>query len=133
MLLLKGFDVIGALIVGNGSDFECISSEAISASSKLRNFLSGNCNGESSGNRDLIGAVVDSNTGDVHFCVSSSENLSRFETVTSVVYDDQPEKYIWERGCILRCELPIKLPLYYPVNSPKSEFLSLSLSRSLSC
>ncbi|KAM7471478.1 hypothetical protein LguiA_009661 [Lonicera macranthoides] len=119
MLLPKGFDVIGALIVGNDSDdFKRISSEAISASSKLRNFLSGNVNGESSGNPDLIGAVVDSNT-DVHFCVSSSENSSRFEIVTSVVYDDQPEKYIWESGCILRCELPIKLPLYYPVNSPK--------------
>lgn len=123
MLLPKGFHVIGALIVGSGSDFDRNSGEAIKASGELRKILSGNGNGGSLGNRDLIGAVVDSNTGDIRFRLLRSENKNGFDHVTSVVYEDRPEKYMWERGCILRCEVPIKLPLYYPVNRPKGELL----------
>jgi hypothetical protein len=112
MLLPKGFSVIGALIVGKGSDFNQISGEAIKATAELRKFLSGD-------DIDMIGAVVDSDSGEVSFCIGRSGNKSKFEIVKSVVYEEQPEKYIWERGCLLRCELPIKLPLYYPVKSSK--------------
>ncbi|KAL8123386.1 putative Ufm1-specific protease [Apium graveolens] len=117
-LLLKGFEVIGALIVGNNSDFEQVASEAIDASRKLRKLLYNNVDKESLEKRNLVGAVTDSGNGDVRFFVSRSGS-NRVEPITSVVYDDQPEKYVWERGCLLRCQLPINLPLYYPVNRPK--------------
>ncbi|KAA8540731.1 hypothetical protein F0562_024350 [Nyssa sinensis] len=118
-VLLKGFDVIGALIVGKDSNSEQIPGEVFDACGKMRKLLSGDDNGGKLGNQRLIGAVVDSNTGDVRFFVSKSGDLNGIESVTSVVYEANPEKYIWERGCILRCELPIKLPMYYPVNNPK--------------
>ncbi|KAL4558079.1 hypothetical protein LXL04_036275 [Taraxacum kok-saghyz] len=41
------------------------------------------------------------------------------EPVTSTVFDDNPDKYIWERGCILHCELPIKLPVFYSSKDPQ--------------
>ncbi|THG08171.1 hypothetical protein TEA_006178 [Camellia sinensis var. sinensis] len=118
-LLLKGFEVIGALIVRNNPDFDQIATEAIDASCKLRNFISGNVEGRNSINLDLVGAVADLNTGNVRFFVSRLGNSTMFESVSDVLYHDQPEKYIWERGCILRCELPVKLPVYCPVDSPK--------------
>lgn len=117
-LLLKGFEVIGALIVGNNSNFERVASEAIDASRKLRKLLYNNVDKESLEKRNLVGAVTDSANGDVRFFVSRSGSNS-VESVASVVYDDHPEKYVWERGCLLRCQLPIKLPLYYPVNRPQ--------------
>lgn len=121
-MLLKGFEVIGALFVGHYSDFERIASEAIDASRKLRKILYDNGNGEC---RNLVGAVADSDNGDVQFFVSSSGNLNSIEPVSKVVYEDQPEKYVWERGCLLRCQLPINLPLYYPVNRPNGEILNI--------
>ncbi|KAH7858264.1 hypothetical protein Vadar_021831 [Vaccinium darrowii] len=118
-LLLRGFEVIGALIVGNNSDSEQVAREAVNAASKLRKFLSGNVDGRDSEARDLVGAVADSNTGNLRFFVSRSENSTPLESVDDVIYDDQPEKYIWERGCLLQCELQIKLPVYCPVESPE--------------
>lgn len=117
---MKGFEVIGALVVGTGSsNFEGIASEVLDVVRKLRTTLSGNFGGNSFENRDLVGAVVDPSTGDVQFFVSRSGNSSRLVSVNSTVYEDQPEKYVWERGCLLKCELPIRLPVYYPANSPK--------------
>lgn len=124
-LLLRGFEVIGALIVRDNSDFEQVASEAVSASRNLRKFLSGNVDGRDSEDRDLVGAVADSDTGNLRFFVSRSGNSTRLESVDDVIYDDQPEKYVWERGCLLRCELQIKLPVYFPVESPKGKVLSL--------
>ncbi|CAK9158556.1 unnamed protein product [Ilex paraguariensis] len=118
-LVPKGFEVIGALIVGRSSNSEQIASETIEVSKKLRKFLYDDNDGGDLENRGLIGAAVEESNGDVRFFLSRSGNLDRIECVGSVVYEDQPEKYIWERGCLLRCELPIKLPLYYPANSPK--------------
>uniref|UniRef100_A0A164XHH4 Uncharacterized protein n=1 Tax=Daucus carota subsp. sativus TaxID=79200 RepID=A0A164XHH4_DAUCS len=117
-LLLKGFEVIGALIVGNNSEFERVASEAIDASRKLRKLLHNNVDEDSLEKRNLVGAVTESGNGDVRFFVSRSGS-DRIKSVVSVVYDDQPEKYVWERGCLLCCQLPIKLPLYYPVNRSK--------------
>ncbi|KAJ8752047.1 hypothetical protein K2173_001073 [Erythroxylum novogranatense] len=112
-LLLKGFDVIGALIV-EGSDLEETARKAIDAVRQLRKCLAG---GGSSGGQQVIGAVADSNTGDIHYFVSRNEDSTNIEAVTSVVHEGQPEKYIWEIGCLLRCELPIKLPVYIPANN----------------
>lgn len=122
-LLLKGFEIIGALIVGaKSTDFQGIASEGIAASLKLRKTLSGSSTSLDY-NRDLIGAVVDPSAGDVQFFVSCSRNSGRLESANSVVYDDEPDKYVWERGCLLKCELPIRLPVYYPANSPKGAMI----------
>ncbi|XP_021908845.1 probable Ufm1-specific protease [Carica papaya] len=113
-LLLKGFEIIGALIIAQ-SDYERSAVDAIDAARKLKRLLSG---GSISDNEEVIGAVADSDTGNVHFSVSRTESSSKLEPVTCVVYDDNPEKYIWETGCLLRCELPIQLPFYFQPNKP---------------
>ncbi|PSR95916.1 Ufm1-specific protease [Actinidia chinensis var. chinensis] len=114
-LLLRGFEVIGALIVGNNPNFERVAGEAISASRELRKALGR----DSEEDQNLVGAVADLETGDVRFFVSKSGNSTSLESVSDVVYEDQPEKYVWERGCLLRCEVPIKVPVYCPVDCPK--------------
>ncbi|XVF08781.1 hypothetical protein REPUB_Repub07fG0032500 [Reevesia pubescens] len=113
-LLLKGFDVIGALIVGK-SDHEKTAAMAIEAARKLRKVLSGRANSEY---EETIGAVADPNTGEIHFFVSETESSTSLELVNSVLYDYNPEKFVWKSGCLLRCKLPIKLPLCFPVNKP---------------
>ncbi|EOY22342.1 Peptidase C78, ubiquitin fold modifier-specific peptidase 1/ 2 isoform 3, partial [Theobroma cacao] len=113
-LLLKGFDVIGALIVGK-SDTEKTAVRAIEAARKLRKVLSGSTN---SVNEETIGAVADPDTGDIRFFVSETEGSTSLELVNSVSYDENTEKFVWETGCLLRCEIPIKLPFCFPVNKP---------------
>ncbi|XP_076903183.1 putative Ufm1-specific protease isoform X2 [Bidens hawaiensis] len=109
-LLSRGFEVIGALIVGTASSsVEQAAKDAIDASSRLRKALS------QSENQSLVGAVVDPSSGELSFFVSNSV----IESVTTVVYEEQPNKYVWERGCILTCELPIKLPVIYSVKELK--------------
>ncbi|XP_076959529.1 putative Ufm1-specific protease [Bidens hawaiensis] len=109
-LLPRGFEVIGALIVGTASSsVERTAKDAIDASSRLRKALS------QSENQSLVGAVVDPSSGGLSFFVSNSV----IELVTTVVYEEQPDKYVWERGCILYCELPIKLPVIYSVKELK--------------
>ncbi|XP_024025587.1 probable Ufm1-specific protease isoform X2 [Morus notabilis] len=112
-LLPKGFDVAGALIVAK-SDIEKNAAKAIDFACRLRKLL---CGGGESDDQEALGAVADSETGEVHFFASKSVNSTGFERVDSVVYEDHPEKYLWERGCLLRCELPIKLPIYYHVDN----------------
>ncbi|XP_047314479.1 probable Ufm1-specific protease [Impatiens glandulifera] len=112
-LLPRGFEVIGALIVvENGSESEKYAGEAVSATHELRKLLA--C-----ADRDLIGAVADLNEGTVRYYVSISGDLARLESVADVVHENQPEKYIWETGCLLSCELPIKLPVYCSIDNPK--------------
>lgn len=113
---MKGFVVIGALIVAN-SGIEKNAEKAIDAARTLRKLLS--CEDE-----EVLGAVADLGTGDVRFFSSKPVNSKSLESVSTVVYDDYPEKYVWERGCLLRCELPIRLPIYYPVNNPCGKFIS---------
>lgn len=109
-LIPRGFEVIGSLIVGTSNlNVEGSARAAIDASARMRKALS------QLENRSLIGAVVDPSSGDIRFFVSNSV----IKPVTSIVYEDHPEKYVWERGCILHCELPIKLPVYYSVKDPK--------------
>ncbi|TYJ99214.1 putative Ufm1-specific protease [Cucumis melo var. makuwa] len=113
-LLLKGFSIVGALVVGNFNVDEH-ASQAIDAARKLNQILS---HGEKTEKQLLIGAVADINSVDIHFFVSRSENDTSLDSVSSVMYENNPEKYIWERGCLLRCELPISVPLYIPLDSP---------------
>ncbi|XVF54605.1 hypothetical protein PTKIN_Ptkin05aG0195100 [Pterospermum kingtungense] len=113
-LLLNGFEVIGALVVGK-SDPEKTAAAVIEAARKLRKVLSGRTDSE---NEATIGAIADPGNGEIRFFVSVTESSKSLELVNSVSYGDNPEKFVWESGCLLRCELPIKLPLCYPVNKP---------------
>lgn len=122
-LLLRGFCLIGALISEKNPRLEENARDAIDASIRMRKLLYGD--GGELGCQNLIGAVADSDSGKVCFYVSRSEDSTSIETVTSVLYDDQPEKYVWETGCLLRCELGFKLPFCFPVNhstDPKEIF-----------
>ncbi|URE09402.1 Peptidase family C78 [Musa troglodytarum] len=109
MLLLRGFNIIGALFVGDGN-WEKGAWKAVEASSKMRKFLFGD------GDCDLVGAATDLITDDIHFFVSHSTNMESMETVSTVVFEDNPERYIWEKGCLLRCELELMLPVFVPLD-----------------
>jgi len=113
-LLPKGFEVIGGLIIGD-SDAEKSAFEAVRAARRLRKHLS---EGGELDDEKIVGASCDVGTGTIHFFISKSENTTKLEPVGSVVYEDKSGKYLWENGCLLHCELPIKLPFYYPASSP---------------
>lgn len=110
-LIPKGFELIGALASGNETNARA----AIDAARGLRKLLYGEIIGE---NQPLIGAVFSSDSGDLKFFVSESGNVTDIKPVTSIIQEQHPEKFLWENGCLLRCELPIKLPLYYPLKNP---------------
>ncbi|XP_075662249.1 putative Ufm1-specific protease isoform X2 [Castanea sativa] len=115
-LLLKGFDVTGAFVIGK-SDSESKVREAIDAARRLRKLLSNG--GGDLENKEMIGAYVDLNSKtDIRLFVSKSASSTSMEPVNSVVYEDKPEKFVWETGCLLRCEVPIRFPVYFPVNNP---------------
>uniref|UniRef100_A0A7N0RJ20 Probable Ufm1-specific protease n=1 Tax=Kalanchoe fedtschenkoi TaxID=63787 RepID=A0A7N0RJ20_KALFE len=111
-LLPKGFNVIGA-VVHASSDIERSSRGAIDAALRLSDALLGEGSGRDAETRDIIGAVAEKNGGDTSFFVSRGKKLDSLEMITSVFYEKEPEKYIWERGCLLRCELPFQVPFYY--------------------
>lgn len=120
MLLPKGFEVIGALVVKTDLDVCNSARQAIDAVVKLRKSFNGNKNGSCIYNGELLGAVADlSGGGSIQFFVSRDGNPQNVENVSSIIYEEQPEKYIWQRGCLLLCELPVKLPVYYPINNEK--------------
>ncbi|EEF51875.1 probable Ufm1-specific protease [Ricinus communis] len=114
-LLLNGFHVIGALIITGSSDGEKLAAEAINAGFEFSKIL---YDDRELGKKRVIGAVADLDSGDTKFFVSRSGNLTSIESIASVIYEDHPEKYVWEKGCLIRCHLPIKLPFCVPVNNP---------------
>lgn len=125
-LLPKGFEVIGGLIVGD-SDAEKSAFEAVRAARRLRKHIS---EGGELDDEKIVGASCDAGSGAVHFFISKTENSTKLEPVASVVYEDKSGKYLWENGCLLHCELPIKLPFYFPASSPSgmvSKLLSFFL------
>lgn len=115
-LLIKGFDIIGGLIVGGSSsdDGEKNAREVIVWAGKLRELVIGGGGRENLENRELIGAVAGLSGGDVKFFVERRGNVT---AVNSVVYEENQEKFVWERGCLFRCNLPIKMPVYLPVKN----------------
>lgn len=129
-LIPRGFEVIGALIVHDRDDMkvEKVAGDAILAVRSFRKAQYGNDRED----QVLIGAVLDLKSGsseyDLQFFISRADNSYKLDKVSNVVHDDQPEKGIWEKGCIVCCELPLKLPLYYASEKPKGEALALSLS-----
>lgn len=114
-MLPKGFEVIGGLILGD-SDAEKSALEAVRAARRLRKSIS---EGGELDDEKIVGASVDAGTGAIHFFISKTEKLAKLEPVASIVYEeDKSGKYLWENGCLLHCELPIKLPFYFPASSP---------------
>lgn len=118
-LLLRGFNVIGALVVGDGN-WEDNARRAAEAVTRIRKLL---CRGGEGGSLDVIGAVADSSSGEVRYFVCSNENVV---AVDRVVHEDSPEKCAWERGCLVRCEVDVKLPIYYAVDRPSDSESMLS-------
>ncbi|KAI4342509.1 hypothetical protein MLD38_027131 [Melastoma candidum] len=135
VLLIKGFCVIGALAFQKDGSTDQVARKAANTALELKKFLvldgAGSDNAE---NGWVIGAVGDSDTGDIQFFASGDGGRSQLQTVPSVVYDIDPDKYIWEKGCLLHCQLPIKLPFFYPMNNPAdaSEIYSSSIGAATS-
>lgn len=114
-LIPKGFQLIGALASGDDADARA----AIDAARQLRKFLYG---GGTVEDRLLVGGVFNLDSGDVRFFVAENGNANGgIELVTSVIQEEHPERFLWENGCMLRCELPVKLPVYYPLKNPNGE------------
>ncbi|KAH1255032.1 putative Ufm1-specific protease [Glycine max] len=108
-LIPKGFEVVGALASGDDTHART----AVDAARALMNLLYGDGT-----DRPVIGAVCGSDSGELRFVVSESENATGLESVSSVIEERDSEKFVWENGCLLHCELPIKLPLYYSLKNP---------------
>ncbi|XP_022885346.1 probable Ufm1-specific protease isoform X1 [Olea europaea var. sylvestris] len=134
-LLPKGFEVIGALIADDRNDMkiEKIVGNAISAVRKLRKSLysiDNDC-------QVLIGAVLDLKNGvgerDVQFFMSRAGKSDSVEEVGTILYEDEPEKFVWDRGCIVRCELPLRLPLYYHPNTKDVEGMYAQAVTNVEC
>lgn len=109
-LLLRGFDLIGVLIVSDGQ-LEENSSRAIATSLKMRNFLF-----NSQEEYDMIGATSDLESGEIHFFFSETTKHKSIQALSNIIYEASPENYIWDTGCLLRCELEFKMPVFIPVS-----------------
>ena len=116
--MVNGFEIIGALIFGD-SDLEKNALKATDAARGLSKLLYGEVKSE---NQAVVGAVAGLDGSAVLFFISKNVYATSLQSITSVTYEDHPEKYVWEKGCLVRCELPIQLPVYYPVNNPQGMF-----------
>lgn len=108
-LIIKGFHVIGALIIGNNGDLLQIAKQAINAASKLRETL---YHAENFEKFDVIGGVYGSSNDELKFFAAKPGDSD----VECVLYEEKAENYVWERGCLLKCQVPIRLPVYVPAN-----------------
>lgn len=92
---------------------------AISAVRNLRKTLNGN----DIADKVLIGAALDLSNGssdrDLQFFISKKDHPNSLVKVNTIIYEDHPVKAVWEKGCVVHCELPVKLPLYYTSSGPK--------------
>ncbi|KAJ3671714.1 hypothetical protein LUZ60_007793 [Juncus effusus] len=120
MLLLRGLDIVGAVFVDYQDSKEEVSLKAIEAAQKLRVSLFGE-----RANHDMIAGFR--NSDEILFFISSDLKIVR----SSVVYEDNPERILWDNGCLLNCMLALKFPLYLPLNdnSDMKSVLSLITER----
>ncbi|KAI4303807.1 hypothetical protein MLD38_039400 [Melastoma candidum] len=135
VLLIRGFHVIGALAFQKDGSTDQVARKVANAALELKKFLVPDGAGsDNAQNGWVIGAVGDSDTGDIQFFASGDGGRSHLQTVPSVVYDNDPDKYIWEKGCLMHCQLPIKLPFFYPMNNSAdaSEMYSSSIGATAS-
>jgi hypothetical protein len=115
-LLVRGFDIVGALLVGS-ADFDADAGRALELARGLRERLS--LSGEKA-SHGMVGGCVDAATGDIRFLISASIGSQVVEG-KEVVWEDEPERrLLLEKGCLLRCQLPLQLPLYLPLDEKKS-------------
>ncbi|XP_078435785.1 peptidase C78, ubiquitin fold modifier-specific peptidase 1/ 2 isoform X1 [Wolffia australiana] len=108
--LLRGLDVVGALIVSN-QDHEENAMNAVKATIGIRERFvpdKGTCS--------VIGASANASTKDVRFFLSPMGKLESLDLIPSVIPEDFPEKFLWERVCLIRCSLTLKLPVYASIN-----------------
>ncbi|XP_020253327.1 probable Ufm1-specific protease isoform X2 [Asparagus officinalis] len=119
-LLLRGFDIVGALYLGTGA-WEEKAGKAVEFSWQLRKYIS------KEETYNMLGATFDFNSGDILFA-SKIAKSKKIEAFSCVIYEDTADEYLWEKGCLLRCEMAFKLPVYVPVDktSDFKEVFSLS-------
>ncbi|CAM0874778.1 unnamed protein product [Alopecurus aequalis] len=108
-LLVRGFDIVGALLVGS-ANFESDAGRALELAHALRERLFGE-----RASHGMVGGCVDAATGDIRFLISESIGSEAVEG-QEVVWEDEPERLLLENGCLLRCQLPLQLPLYLPLD-----------------
>lgn len=103
---------------GEGSDADV--TRALEQARALRELLFG-----VAASHGLVGGHMDAATGEIRFVVSESGGTDSVEG-SVVTWEDEPGRLLWEKGCLLRCELPLKLPLYLrpDVNSGIEERVS---------
>ncbi|KAF0888975.1 hypothetical protein E2562_020187 [Oryza meyeriana var. granulata] len=111
-LLVRGFDIVGALHVGS-ADFDADAGRVLGLARALRERLCGE-----RASHGMVGGCVDAASGEIRFLVSEGDGLE----ATEVVWEDEPGRLLWEKGCLLRCELPLKLPLYVPSDDMSEEY-----------
>uniref|UniRef100_A0A0E0J934 UFSP1/2/DUB catalytic domain-containing protein n=1 Tax=Oryza nivara TaxID=4536 RepID=A0A0E0J934_ORYNI len=102
-LLVRGFDIVGAVHVGSAD-----AGGALELARAVRERLYGE-----RASHGMVGGCVELGSGEIRFVVSEGDGVEAVE-VTEVVWEDDPGRLLWEKGCLLRCELPLKLPLYVP-------------------
>ncbi|TKW28366.1 hypothetical protein SEVIR_3G313800v4 [Setaria viridis] len=108
-LLPRGFDIVGALLVdGEGSDADA--ARALELARALRERLLG-----VAVSHGMVGGSMDAASGEIRFVTSESGGTDAVEGL-EVVWEDEPGRLLWEKGCLLHCELPLKLPLYVPAD-----------------
>ncbi|KAL6854361.1 hypothetical protein ACP4OV_019264 [Aristida adscensionis] len=110
-LLPRGFDIVGALLVGaEGSGADAAAARALELAQALRERLFGE-----RASHGMIGGCMDATTGEIRF-VASEDDGSQAVEGSEVRWEDESGRLLWEKGCLLRCELPLKLPLYVPTD-----------------
>ncbi|CAM0874779.1 unnamed protein product [Alopecurus aequalis] len=118
-LLVRGFDIVGALLVGS-ANFESDAGRALELAHALRERLFGE-----RASHGMVGGCVDAATGDIRFLISESIGSEAVEG-QEVVWEDEPERLLLENGCLLRCQLPLQLPLYLPLDE-KSDAIQITV------
>jgi hypothetical protein len=104
---LRGFDIIGAFFVGS-QNWKEDANRAIEASHKLRSFLY-----DDKASHSMVVAFSNTESSEIQFFVSANSTVAEVE---SVVYEDNPEIILWNKGCLTRCQLALKLPIYAPLH-----------------
>lgn len=95
----------------NNGESESNARKAAEASCKMRSCLSVNAELD-----DMIGGVSDVTGDNLQFFKFETKNLKNVESFRFIVYETESEKLLWEDGCLIRCELALKLPVYVPGN-----------------
>lgn len=107
--------MVGALYTCTGA-WEEKAGKAVEVSCQLRKYLFDD------DIHNMIGAAADLDSGDIHF-VSRTAKSKKLDAFSSVIYEDAAEEFLWEKGCLLRCDMVFKLPVYVPINKLSGKFV----------